>query len=134
MKKHSKRWKEFGQIIEIVDIRIDKQQRMLVKLRKRNQELQDQIEEFWRRIEVLQQELKSLVVVKENNALSRLFMRRESVKTNIESVFFDASITRQKAEDLASEIELVEAEKRRLEKRKDALHEIREELSYEKAC
>nr|MBF4427350.1 hypothetical protein [Vibrio anguillarum] len=62
MKKHSKRWKEFGQIIEIVDIRIDKQQRMLVKLRKRNQELQDQIEEFWRRIEVLQQELKSLVV------------------------------------------------------------------------
>ncbi|MBF4338140.1 hypothetical protein EAY42_23850, partial [Vibrio anguillarum] len=81
MKKHSKRWKEFGQIIEIVDIRIDKQQRMLVKLRKRNQELQDQIEEFWRRIEVLQQELKSLVVVKENNALSRLFMRRESVKT-----------------------------------------------------
>ncbi|NCO45891.1 MAG: hypothetical protein GW890_05515, partial [Vibrio sp.] len=101
MKKHSKRWKEFGQIIEIVDIRIDKQQRMLVKLRKRNQELQDQIEEFWRRIEVLQQELKSLVVVKENNALSRLFMRRESVKTNIESVFFDASITRQKAEDLA---------------------------------
>ncbi|MBF4286501.1 hypothetical protein EAY45_27490, partial [Vibrio anguillarum] len=91
MKKHSKRWKEFGQIIEIVDIRIDKQQRMLVKLRKRNQELQDQIEEFWRRIEVLQQELKSLVVVKENNALSRLFMRRESVKTNIESVFFDAS-------------------------------------------
>ncbi|OEE72563.1 hypothetical protein [Vibrio ordalii] len=130
MKKHSKRWKEFGQIIEIVDIRIDKQQRMLVKLRKRNQELQDQIEEFWRRIEVLQQELKSLVVVKENNALSRLFMRRESVKTNIESVFFDASITRQKAEDLASEIELVEAEKRRLEKRKDALHEIREELRY----
>ncbi|MBF4444075.1 hypothetical protein EA908_29420, partial [Vibrio anguillarum] len=106
---------------------------MLVKLRKRNQELQDQIEEFWRRIEVLQQELKSLVVVKENNALSRLFMRRESVKTNIESVFFDASITRQKAEDLASEIELVEAEKRRLEKRKDALHEIREELRYEKA-
>lgn len=134
MKKHSKRWKEFGQIIEIVDIRIDKQQRMLVKLRKRNQELQDQIEEFWLRIEVLQQELKSLVVVKENNALSRLFMRRESVKTNIESVFFDASITRQKAEDLASEIELVEAEKRRLEKRKDALHEIREELRYEKAC
>ncbi|WP_331253681.1 hypothetical protein, partial [Vibrio anguillarum] len=114
-------------------MRIDKQQRMLVKLRKRNQELQDQIEEFWRRIEVLQQELKSLVVVKENNALSRLFMRRESVKTNIESVFFDASITRQKAEDLASEIELVEAEKRRLEKRKDALHEIREELRYEKA-
>lgn len=134
MKKHSKRWKEFGQIIEIVDIRIDKQQRMLVKLRKRNQELQDQIEEFWRRIEVLQQELKSLVVVKENNALSRLFMRRESVKTNIESVFFDASITRQKAEDLASEIELVEAEKRRLEKRKDALHEIREELRYAKVC
>lgn len=134
MKRHSKRWKEFCQIIEIVDIRIDKQQRILVKMRKRKQELQEQNEEFWQRIKVLQQELKSLVVVKENNALNRLFMRRESVKTNIESFFFDASITRQKAEDLAAKIEQVEAEKRRLEKRKDALHEIREKLRCEKSC
>ncbi|ASU22406.1 hypothetical protein CCZ37_07295 [Vibrio qinghaiensis] len=134
MKKHSKRWKEFGQIIEIIDIRINKQQRILVKLRKLSQELEEHIDEYWQRIEVLQQELKSLAVVKETNALSRLFMRRESIKTSIESVFFDASVTRQKAEDLASEIEQVEAEKRRLEKRKDALHEIREELRYEKEC
>ncbi|MCO4174526.1 hypothetical protein K8D10_22530 [Aeromonas veronii] len=134
MKRHSKRWKEFCQIIDVVDIRIDKQQRKLVKMRKRNQELQEQLEEFWLRIKVLQKELKCLVVLKENNALNRLFMRRESVKTNIESFFFDASITRQKVEDLASKIEQVEAEKRSLEKRKDALHEIREKLRYEKNC
>lgn len=35
MKKPSKKWKEFGQIIEIVDIRIEKQARKLDKLQKK---------------------------------------------------------------------------------------------------
>ncbi|PXA73444.1 MULTISPECIES: hypothetical protein [Vibrio] len=134
MKKHSKLWKEFGQIIDIIDIRINKQQRILVKLKKISQELQKNIDEYWQRINILQLELKDLAVVKETNALSRLFMRRESIKTSIESVFFDVSVTRQKAEDLASEIKHVEAKKRHLEKRKDALSEIREKLRFGKEC
>lgn len=36
MKKPSKQWVEFGQLIDIIDIRIGKQQRKLVKLKKKN--------------------------------------------------------------------------------------------------
>ncbi|MCC4781765.1 hypothetical protein BCU85_11405 [Vibrio lentus] len=132
MSKPSKRWKEFGQLIDIVDIRIGKQQRKLVTLRKQYQELVNFIEEKWQEIEEQQRYLKCLNVVGESNALSRLFMRRESTKSAIESLFFDASIKRQNAQELAHQITDVEAEKRRLEKRKDALAELREQMRYEK--
>ncbi|OEF95445.1 hypothetical protein [Vibrio splendidus] len=132
MSKPSKRWKEFGQLINIVDIRIGKQQRKLVTLRKQYQELVNFIEEKWQEIEEQQRYLKCLNVVGESNALSRLFMRRESTKSAIESLFFDASIKRQNAQELAHQITDVEAEKRRLEKRKDALAELREQMRYEK--
>ncbi|MBY7729023.1 hypothetical protein JHW46_01530 [Vibrio splendidus] len=132
MSKPSKRWKEFGQLIDIVDIRIGKQQRKLVNLRKQHQELVNFIEEKWQEIEEQQRYLKCLNVVGESNALSRLFMRRESTKSAIESLFFDASVKRQNAQELAHQITDVEAEKRRLEKRKDALAELREQMRYEK--
>lgn len=132
MSKPSKRWKEFGQLIDIVDIRIGKQQRKLVNLRKQYQELVNAIEEKWQEIEEQQRYLKGLNVVGESNALSRLFMRRESTKSAIESLFFDASIKRQNAQELAHQITDVETEKRRLEKRKDALAELREQERYEK--
>ncbi|MDN3612013.1 hypothetical protein ACODM8_16885 [Vibrio ostreicida] len=133
MNKPSKRWKEFGQLIDIVDIRIGKQQRKLVKLRKEHQELLKLIDDKWRQIEEQQQQLKGFNVVHEPNALSRLFMRRESTKSMIESLFFDASVSRQDAQELALEITEVESEKRRLEKRKDALGELREQMRYEKS-
>ncbi len=132
MSKPSKRWKEFGQLIDIVEIRIGKQQRKLVTLRKQYQELVNFIEEKWQEIEEQQRYLKCLNVVGESNALTRLFMRRESTKSAIESLFFDASIKRQNAQELAHQITDVEAEKRRLEKRKDALAELREKMRYEK--
>ena len=124
---------EFGQLIDIVDIRIGKQQRKLVKLKKQYQELLNIIEQKWQQIEQHQQHLKALNVKDEPNALRLLFMRRESTKSAIESLFFDASVNRQDAEEVALEIAEVEAEKRRLEKRKDALGELREELRYVKS-
>ena len=133
MNKPSKQWKEFGQLIDIVDIRIGKQQRKLVKLKKQYQELLNIIEQKWQQIEQHQQHLKALNVKDEPNALRLLFMRRESTKSAIESLFFDASVNRQDAEEFALEIAEVEAEKRRLEKRKDALGELREELRYVKS-
>ena len=133
MRKPSKKWKEFGQLIDIVDIRIGKKQRRLVTLRKQYQDLLDVIEDKWHQIERQQQYLKSINVVNEPNALSRLFMRRESTKSAIESLFFDASIKQQDAQEVASQITEVEAEKRRLEKRKDALAELREQMRYEKS-
>lgn len=133
MKTLLKRWKELGQIIEIVAIRIDKQQRMLMRLRKHQDELQAQIVDFWQRIELFQQQLRAITIAKENNALTLFFMRRENIKTNIESIFFDVSLTRQKLEALEFEIAQAEAEKRNLEKRKDALNEIRDEIASQ-AC
>ncbi|MBU2895895.1 hypothetical protein KO511_04190 [Vibrio hepatarius] len=91
------------------------------------------MEQKWQQIEQQQQHLKGLDVTDEQNALRLLFMRRESTKSAIESLFFDASINRQDAEEVALEITEVEAEKRRLEKRKDALNELREELRYVKS-
>lgn len=133
MKTLLKRWKELGQIIEIVAIRIDKQQRMLMRLRKHQDELQAQIVDFWQRIELFQEQLRTITIAKENNALTLFFMRRENIKTNIESIFFDVSLTRQKLEALEFEIAQAEAEKRNLEKRKDALNEIRDEIASQ-AC
>ena len=131
MKKPSKQWIEFGQLIDVVDIRIGKQQRKLAKLNLKHQELLDSIEASWALIANEQQKLKSLVVKDELNGLSRLFQRRESVKSHIESLFFDASVTQQNANELAAEFALVIAEKRRQEKRKDALAEIQEQLRDE---
>lgn len=133
MNKPSKQWKEFGQLIDIVDIRIGKQQRKLIKLKKQHQDLLSIIEQKWQQIEQQQQHLKGLNVTDEPDALRLLFMRRESTKSAIESLFFDASVNRQDAEEVALEITEVEAEKRRLEKRKDALSELREELRYVKS-
>ncbi|MBM4947170.1 hypothetical protein HYO33_04275 [Vibrio parahaemolyticus] len=126
MKKPSKQWVEFGQLIDIIDIRIGKQQRKLVKLKKEKQTLVAQIQTLWDKIEQEQIVLKTLGLRDENNALQRLFLRREDCKSHIESFFFDVSIKQQKVETLTLEIETTEAKKKLLEKRKDALGELRE--------
>ncbi|MHA2879511.1 hypothetical protein ACXZ7R_24340 [Vibrio campbellii] len=126
MKKPSKQWVEFGQLIDIIDIRIGKQQRKLVKLKKEKQALVAQIQTLWDKIEQEQIVLKTLGLRDENNALQRLFLRREDCKSYIESFFFDVSIKQQKVETLTLEIETTEAKKKQLEKRKDALGELRE--------
>ncbi|EGR0205797.1 hypothetical protein FMH16_04250 [Vibrio vulnificus] len=126
MKKPSKQWVEFGQLIDIIDIRIGKQQRKLVKLKKEKQALVAQIQTLWDKIEQEQIVLKTLGLRDENNALQRLFLRREDCKSHIESFFFDVSIKQQKVETLTLEIETTEAKKKQLEKRKDALGELRE--------
>ncbi|MDK9774317.1 hypothetical protein [Vibrio sp. B181a] len=126
MKKPSKQWGEFGQLIDIIDIRIGKQQRKLVKLKKEKQALVAQIQTLWDKIEQEQIVLKTLGLRDENDALQRLFLRREDCKSHIESFFFDVSIKQQKVETLTLEIETTEAKKKLLEKRKDALGELRE--------
>ncbi|EHK2856085.1 MULTISPECIES: hypothetical protein [Vibrio harveyi group] len=126
MKKPSKQWVEFGQLIDIIDIRIGKQQRKLVKLKKEKQALVAQIQTLWDKIEQEQIVLKTLGLRDENNALQRLFLRREDCKSHIESFFFDVSIKQQKVETLTLEIETTEAKKKQLEMRKDALGELRE--------
>ena len=126
MKKPLKQWVEFGQLIDIIDIRIGKQQRKLVKLKKEHQTVLAQIHTLWSQIEQEQNLLKSLSVLDEKNALARLFQRREDCKSHIESFFFEVSIKQQKNDVLAMELEATEAKKKQLEKRKDALGELRE--------
>ncbi|ENH2037944.1 hypothetical protein ABVX91_004760 [Vibrio parahaemolyticus] len=133
MKIPSKQWVEFGQLIDVIDIRIGKQQCKLVKLKKEKQALVAQIQTLWDQIEQEQIVLKTLGVRDENNALQRLFLRREDCKSHIESFFFDVSIKQQKVETLALEIETTEAKKKQLEKRKDALGELRELIRDEES-
>ena len=126
MKKPSKQWVEFGQLSDMIDIRIAEKQRKIIKLKKERQTVLNQIQTLWSQIEQEQITLKSLNVIHENNALERLFLRREDCKSHIESFFFEVSIKQQKNDVLASELEASEAKKKQLEKRKDALGELRE--------
>ncbi len=131
MKKPSKKWKEFGQIIEIVDIRIEKQARKLDKLQKKRIEIRSKLITKWDHIEWLQNELQAISIKNEYDGLKRLFMRREGVRSQIESTFYDASIIKQDLDDVMFEIQQAQLEKKNLEKRKDRLAEMREQLMYE---
>ena len=61
-----------------------------------------------------------------------MFLRRECIKSTIETLYFDASIFSQEAEELVLQITEAEKEKHRLEKRKDALGEVLLQVKYEK--
>lgn len=131
MKKPSKKWKEFGQIIEIVDIRIEKQARKLDKLQKKRMEIRSELLKKWDHIEWLQNELQSINMKNEHDSLKRLFMRREGLRSQIESTFYDASVIKQDLDEVMFEIQQTQLEKKNLEKRKDRLTEMREQLMYE---
>lgn len=131
MKKPSKKWKEFGQIIEIVNIRIEKQARKLDKLQKKRTEIQSRLSQKWEHIEYLQFELNAISLKNEQDSLKRLFIRREGLRSQIESTFYDISVIKQDLNDVMFEIHEVLLEKKNLEKRKDRLTEMREQLMYE---
>ncbi|GHW91385.1 hypothetical protein VCSRO6_1241 [Vibrio cholerae] len=131
MKKPSKKWKEFGQIIEIVDIRIEKQARKLDKLQKKRMEIRSELLKKWDHIEWLQNELQTINMKNEHDSLKRLFMRREGLRSQIESTFYDASVIKQDLDEVMFEIQQTQLEKKNLEKRKDQLTEMREQLMYE---
>ncbi len=131
MKKPSKKWKEFGQIIEIVNIRIEKQARKLDKLQKKRTEIQSRLSQKWEHIEYLQFELNTISLKNEQDSLKRLFIRREGLRSQIESTFYDISVIKQDLNDVMFEIHEVLLEKKNLEKRKDRLTEMREQLMYE---
>ncbi len=131
MKKPSKKWKEFGQIIEIVDIRIEKQARKLDKLQKKRMEIRSELLKKWDHIEWLQNELQTINMKDEHDSLKRLFMRREGLRSQIESTFYDASVIKQDLDEVMFEIQQTQLEKKSLEKRKDRLTEMREQLMYE---
>ncbi len=131
MKKPSKKWKEFGQIIEIVDIRIERQARKLDKLQKKRMEIRSELLKKWDHIEWLQNELQTINMKNEHDSLKRLFMRREGLRSQIESTFYDASVIKQDLDEVMFEIQQTQLEKKNLEKRKDRLTEMREQLMYE---
>lgn len=131
MKKPSKKWKEFGQIIEIVNIRIEKQARKLDKLQKKRTEIQSRLSQKWEHIECLQFELNTISLKNEQDSLKRLFIRREGLRSQVESTFYDISVIKQDLNDVMFEIHEVLQEKKSLEKRKDRLTEMREQLMYE---
>ncbi|RTZ16637.1 hypothetical protein EJ063_07530 [Vibrio aquaticus] len=125
MKKPSKEWKEFGQIISIVDIKIAKYQRILSKLKKEKEKLVNLDQKLWNEINFQQVKLKELNIENYVDNLKGYFGSREKLKSNIESIFFDASVNSQKIKQVDQDIESHILLKASLEKRKDALVEVR---------
>ncbi|HHL2502278.1 TPA: hypothetical protein ACQ301_004408 [Yersinia enterocolitica] len=128
MKKPSKIWREFFQIINIIDISIGKQQRKLKKLNNDLESLKHDISEYWGKVSKEQNKLKNLSVKNEKDSVKVFFIRRENIKSLIESLVFDVSIIKQELERVEIEIDKTELEKRRLEKRKDILSELMQQL------
>ncbi|ENM5839612.1 VPA1337 family putative T3SS effector [Vibrio mimicus] len=85
----------------------------------------------WDHIEWLQNELQTINMKNEHDSLKRLFMRREGLRSKIESTFYDASVIKQDLDEVMFEIQQTQLEKKNLEKRKDRLTEMREQLMYE---
>ncbi|QKU57064.1 VPA1337 family putative T3SS effector [Vibrio cholerae] len=85
----------------------------------------------WDHIEWLQNELQTINMKNEHDSLKRLFMRREWLRSQIESTFYDASVIKQDLDEVMFEIQQTQLEKKNLEKRKDRLTEMREQLMYE---
>ncbi|WP_336939610.1 VPA1337 family putative T3SS effector [Vibrio cholerae] len=85
----------------------------------------------WDHIEWLQNELQTINMKNEHDSLKRLFMRREGLRSQIESTFYDASVIKQGLDEVMFEIQQTQLEKKSLEKRKDRLTEMREQLMYE---
>ncbi|MGS0629846.1 MULTISPECIES: hypothetical protein [Photorhabdus] len=129
MKKPSKRWKEFCQIISIIDIGIGKQQRKLKKLNKQHDMLRMTITDYWQDVQTAQNKLKMLNIEDEVDALKFFFRRRENIRSLIESLVFDVSVVQQELEKIETEIAKSESEKLRLEKRKDVLDELKKQLT-----
>lgn len=129
MKKRSKRWKEFCQIISIVDIGIGKQQRKIIKLNKKKEQLELLMNECFFNIENNKNILKNLSITKEIDSIHLYFKRVGKIKSLIESAFFDISLLSNEIEQVHSDIKVSEEEKLRLEKRKDILEELKKEIN-----
>ncbi|AWS50771.1 hypothetical protein [Providencia rettgeri] len=128
MKKPSKIWKEFCQIISIVDIGIGKQQRKLIKLNKQKEILLNNIDEFYNEIIKKRDRLSLLAIDREPDAIKLFFNRRENLREEIDDLIFDVSLVRSELDNLNIEIKNTEVEKLRLEKRKDILNELKKEI------
>ncbi|MDE1241111.1 hypothetical protein [Vibrio aestuarianus] len=104
----------------------------LEKLRRELRDLEQTISEQWQEIKDTQDCLHSTNVINEHNSITRMFQRRESIKSRIESIFFDVSVASQNAKDLSLRIMDTEKEKQQLAKRKEALAELQVQLMGEK--
>ena len=70
----------------------------IIKLKKQREEVLNKIEEKWNDIEHEQKNLKEITVLDEVNALTRFFLRQESCKSKIESLFMDASLQKKEVD------------------------------------
>ncbi|WP_394201500.1 hypothetical protein [Shewanella waksmanii] len=125
MKKPSSKWVEFCRIIKIVDIRIQKVDKAIIKTKRKIVSLNQLVEEKWGVITLKQQELSFLKIRDEYNSLTRLFQRREYIKSCIESLVFDVAVLNKDIENVNVELAELVNSKRKLEKRKEALEEVK---------
>ncbi|EGQ8442529.1 hypothetical protein GTW15_05940 [Vibrio cholerae] len=128
MSKHWKQWKDLCQITEIIEIRIRKSKSQLIHLRRKLQVQNQEKQALLHRISELEKEKMCLDLQVEKKALSKLFMRRDSINSKIDLISFDLLIVMNSISELSSEIENKEAELSSFEKRKELLDELKKEL------
>lgn len=124
MKKPSKQWKEFEQIIGIVDIRIKRKQREIVKMKKQAAEVEEEAASFFQQISEARESLRNLRPTAEANAIDVYFRRSDYCKSMIENYLIDYSLLQEKIKKIQQAIEVLNKERFKLEKRKDALREV----------
>ncbi|EGR1312062.1 hypothetical protein D9A28_19375 [Vibrio cholerae] len=116
------------QITEIIEIRIRKSKSQLIHLRRKLQVQNQEKQALLHRISELEKEKMCLDLQVEKKALSKLFMRRDSINSKIDLISFDLLIVMNSISELSSEIENKEAELSSFEKRKELLDELKKEL------
>ena len=124
MKKPSKQWKEFDQIIGIVDIRIQRKQREILKMKKEAAQIEEEAASFFQQINEARESLKNLRPTGEANSIDVYFRRSDYCKSMIENYLIDYSLLQEKIQKIQLAIEGLTKEKFKLEKRKDALREV----------
>ena len=128
MKKPSKQWLEFSQIIGILDIRISRKQRELLKLKKELTEIEERATAIFEKVTETREALKALRPAEEANSIDIYFHRSDYYKSTIENHLIDYSFLKEQAEKVQQSMQKANKEKFKLEKRKDALKEVQSVL------
>ena len=128
MKKRSQSWNQFGQLIDIVGLKISRKQREIKKLKNKSLECEQKIKNKWDDIKRYQTEMSTLKIADEERAVARYFAKIDATKRDIEDLFMEATLAQKELKKIQEEMATLSSESARLAKRKDALNEVRAEL------
>lgn len=117
--KLSKKCKKYAKIISIIEVRILKHTLNLSRLKKELMDSEAMVNTILEQIHLEQENLRTLTI-DPSGSISRLFLRRRGLCSNIESLYFDMSIHSKKCDELREEIATEQKTLVLLENKKEA--------------